>query len=349
MESVLSDVKILNLYNNNGQKILIKKGSLALIAISTPSVFFKNINMNLTNEKLYDTVIVGGSYAGLSAAMTLGRSLRNVLIIDSGNPCNKQTPHSHNFLTRDGVPPGEIAKIAKEEVAKYPTVEFYEGFAAKGKKISEGFLITTSDGHSFRGKKLIFATGIVDSLYSVEGFAECWGISVIHCPYCHGYEVRNKKTAILADGDRLVYFTSLIKNLTDDVTLLISEINDRNADNIAILERNGVKIIQKKILEIQHHSGYIEKVIFSDGTAENFDVLYAPVPFRQHSSIPEELGCEMTDAGLIKIDESHKTTLDSVYAVGDNSNQLRSVSLAVSSGTVAGVKINGELSTAMFS
>lgn len=331
------------------RRFFIKNGSLAFLAISTPSVFFKNIDMDLSNQKLYDTIIVGGSYAGLSAAMTLGRSLRNVLIIDSGNPCNKQTPHSHNFLTRDGVPPGEIAKIAREEVAKYPTIEFYNGFAVNGSKISDGFVIKTSDGNSFKSKKLIFATGILDSLYDIKGFAECWGISVIHCPYCHGYEVRNKKTAILADGDRLVYFTSLIKNLTDDVALITSEINASNADNIAILQRNGVKIIEKKILEIQHHNGYIEKVIFSDGTSESFEAMYAPVPFRQHSSIPEELGCELTDAGLIKIDESHKTTLDGVYAVGDNSNPLRSVSLAVSSGSVAGVKINGELSADMFS
>jgi len=331
------------------RRFFIKNGSLAFLAISTPSVFFKNIDMDLSNQKLYDTIIVGGSYAGLSAAMTLGRSLRNVLIIDSGNPCNKQTPHSHNFLTRDGVPPGEIAKIAREEVAKYPTIEFYNGFAVNGTKISEGFMIKTSDRNSFKGKKLIFATGILDSLHDIKGFAECWGISVIHCPYCHGYEVRNKKTAILADGDRLVYFTSLIKNLTDDVTLITSEINASNADNIAILQRNGVKIIEKKILEIQHHNGYIEKVIFSDGTAESFEAMYAPVPFRQHSGIPEELGCELTDIGLIKIDESHKTTVDSVYAVGDNSNPLRSVSLAVSSGSVAGVKINGELSADMFS
>ncbi|MCD0456387.1 NAD(P)/FAD-dependent oxidoreductase [Chryseobacterium sp. LC2016-27] len=305
--------------------------------------------MDSSNQKLYDTIIVGGSYAGLSAAMTLGRSLRNVLIIDSGNPCNRQTPNSHNFLTRDGVPPEEIAKIARDEVSKYPTIELYKGFAVNGCKISEGFMIKTSDSNLFKGKKLIFATGILDSLHDIKGFAECWGISVIHCPYCHGYEVRNKKTAILADGDRLVYFTSLIKNLTDDLTLIISEINASNADNIAILKRNGVKIIEKKISEIQHHNGYIDKVIFSDVTSESFEAMYAPVSFQQHSGIPEELGCEMTDVGLIKIDEAHKTTVDSVYAVGDNSNLLRSVSLAVSSGSVAGVKINGELSADMFS
>jgi len=330
------------------RRFFIKNESIAFLAISAPSVFFKSIDMGLNNEKLYDTIIVGGSYAGLSSAMTLGRSLRNVLIIDSGNPCNKQTPHSQNFLTRDGMPPGEIAKIAKEEVSKYPTIEFYSGFAVNGNKISEGFLIKTSDGKSFKSKKLIFATGILDTKHDIKGFAECWGISVIHCPYCHGYEFRNKKTAILADGDRLIHFTSLIKNLTDDVTLITSGKTAGDINGIATLKKNDIKIIEKKISEIEHHNGYVNKIIFSDGTAESFEAMYAPVPFRQHCSIPQELGCEMTDTGLIKIDDSQKTTVDNIYAVGDNCNPLRAVSLAVSSGTLAGVKVNSELSAEMF-
>jgi len=304
--------------------------------------------MELSNQKIYDTIIVGGSYAGLSSALTLGRSLRNVLLIDSGNPCNKQTPHSQNFLTRDGMPPGEIAKIAKEEVSKYPSIEFYNGFAVNGSKILEGFLIKTSDGKSFKGKKLIFASGILDILHDIKGFAECWGISVIHCPYCHGYEFRNKKTAILAEGDRLIYFTSLIRNLTDNVTLITSGRTTNNVDGIDTLKKNGVKVIEKKISEIEHHNGYVNKVIFSDGTAESFEAMYAPVPFQQHCTIPKELGCEMTDTGLINIDSLQKTSVDGIYAVGDNSNPLRSVALAVSSGNVAGVGVNSELSAEMF-
>ncbi len=304
--------------------------------------------MILINKKLYDTIIVGGSYAGLASAMTLGRSLRNVLIIDSGAPCNKQTPHSHNFLTRDGLPPGEIAAIAREEVSKYLTIEFYDGFAVQGSKISEGFLVNTSDGKSFKGKTLIFATGLSDTMHDIKGFAECWGISVIHCPYCHGYEFRNKKTAILAEGDRLIYFTSLIKNLTDDVTLIISDKNVGNEDSFTTLQKNGVKIIEKKIVEIQHRNGYVDQIIFSDGTSERFEAVYAPVPFRQQCNIPEKLGCEITEQGLISIDALQKTSVDGVYAAGDNSNTLRAVSLSVSSGTVAGVGVNAELSLEAF-
>jgi len=266
--------------------------------------------MEVSNQKKnYDVIIIGGSYAGLASALTLGRSLRNVLIIDSGNPCNKQTPHSQNFLTRDGMPPGKIAEIARSEVAKYPTIEFYNGFAVNGSKKSESFSILTSDGKSFEGKKLIFATGLLDTMNEIPGFAECWGISVIHCPYCHGYEFRNKKTAILASGDRLVYFSSLIKNLTNDVTLITSGNISGNIDTIAKLKKNGINVIDKKITEIEHHQGHLRQVRFSDGTTESFEAMYAPVPFQQHCKIPNDLGCDISDSGLITVDSLQKQML----------------------------------------
>src|SRR5690606_28226163 len=143
-------------------------------------------------------IIIGGSYARLSAAMALGRSLRNVLIIDSGLPCNRQTPHSHNFITQDGEKPNVIAEKAKAQVLNYDTIKFYNGTAVSGSKIENGFVITTQTEEKFTAKKLIFATGIKDIMPDIKEFQACWGISVIHCPYCHGYEFRNQKTAILA-------------------------------------------------------------------------------------------------------------------------------------------------------
>lgn len=299
--------------------------------------------MEISKKKLYDTIIIGGSYAGLSSAMTLGRSLRNVLVIDSGKPCNEQTPHSHNFLTRDGMPPGKIAEIAREEVSNYPGIEFYHGLAASGKKISEGFQITTSDGQLFESKKLIFATGITDIMPDITGFSACWGTSVIHCPYCHGYEFKGKKTAILADGDNVLHFLSLIKNLTDDVTLITSGKSSMHIDTIAKLNRNGINVVQKTVSEIEHNDRYVNQLTFSDGATENFEAIYAPLPFRQHCDIPKELGCEMTETGHIKVDATQKTSIDSIYAVGDNCNPLRALSLSVAAGTLAAVKVNAEL------
>ncbi|MEL6971969.1 MAG: NAD(P)/FAD-dependent oxidoreductase, partial [Bacteroidota bacterium] len=149
----------------------------------------------------FDVIIVGGSYSGLSAAMALGRSLRNILIIDSGLPCNRQTPHSHNFITQDGEQPAAIAEKAKAQVLNYDTIRFLHGKAISGKKTENGFTITTQKEETFTAKKLVFATGVKDIMPDIGGFSACWGISVIHCPYCHGYEVKNEKTGILANGD----------------------------------------------------------------------------------------------------------------------------------------------------
>src|SRR4051794_24570054 len=141
----------------------------------------------MKQDKQYDVIIVGGSYAGLAAGMALGRALRKVLIIDSGNPCNKQTPYSHNFLTNDGKTPEEIAHLAKQQVSMYSTVEFLNALATTGEKVENGFEVKVQSDEQFTTKKLVLATGIKDVTPDIPGFAECWGISVLHCPYCHGY------------------------------------------------------------------------------------------------------------------------------------------------------------------
>jgi alkyl hydroperoxide reductase subunit AhpF len=147
----------------------------------------------MTNNKSFDVIIIGGSYAGLSAGMALGRALRKVLIIDSGKPCNAQTPYSHNFLTQDGKTPQQIAMIAREQLNQYKTIENHTGVAKSGKKTNDGFEIAIGSGEIVNGKKLIFATGVTDIMLGIKGFAQCWGISIIHCPYCHGYDLQLDK------------------------------------------------------------------------------------------------------------------------------------------------------------
>src|SRR4028119_808587 len=173
----------------------------------------------MVDNKHFDVIIVGGSYSGLAAGMALGRALRKVLIIDSGDPCNKQTPYSHNFLTNDGRTPKEIALLAKQQVRMYRTVGFLDALITAGIKTKTGFEIQIQTGETFATKKLVFASGIKDIMPTIPGFADCWGISVLHCPYCHGYEVRHKKTGILANGDTAFELSSLISNWTNDLTL----------------------------------------------------------------------------------------------------------------------------------
>jgi thioredoxin reductase len=291
----------------------------------------------------FDVIIVGGSYAGLSAAMALGRSLRNVLIIDSGLPCNRQTPHSHNFITQDGETPGAIAEKAKRQVLNYNTVKFLNDLAVSGKKNEKGFVITTQTSGDFVSKKLVFATGVKDQMPGIKGFAECWGISVIHCPYCHGYEFRSQKTGIMANGERAFHIASLVNNLTDDLTIFTRGKADFTAEQAAKLNKHNIKVVELTITEIEHENGNIKHVVLEDGSKEALKALYAAIPFTQHSDIPLSLGCELTDQGYIKVDGFQKTNLSGVFACGDNSVMMRSVANAVYGGNLAGAMVNKEL------
>ena len=291
----------------------------------------------------YAVIIVGGSYAGLSAAMALGRSLREVLIIDSGLPCNRQTPHSHNFITQDGVPPAEIAAIAREQVLQYKNVNFITDLVVSANKVKEGFQVETKSGKSDFASKVIFATGVKDEIPQIKGFSQCWGISIIHCPYCHGYEFRNNKTGIMASGDRAFHLASLVANLTDQLYILTNGKADFTPEQLFKLDENHINIIESEILKVKHHDGHLQKVVFKNQEMMGFDALYAAFPFSQHCELPELLGCELTEHGHIKIDEFQKTTVEGIYACGDNSTMMRSVAASVASGNLAGAMANADL------
>ncbi len=299
--------------------------------------------------KNFDVIIIGGSYAGLSAAMALGRSLRKVLIIDSSLPCNRSTPHSHNFLTRDGERPVIIAEKAKGEVLAYDTVTFRNGVAISGRKVKNGFEIVTGEGETWYGKKLIFATGIKDISPDIPGFSECWGISVIHCPYCHGYEFGGRKTGIIANGDKAFHLVSLVRNLTPNPVIFTSGPATFTADQMALLKKYDIKVREEKIIEIVHDKGWVTHIITGDGTRTDFEALYAALPFEQHCNIPVALGCTLTEHGYLRVDALHKTSVNGVYACGDNVGMVRSVANAVAGGNMTGAMVNAELAREEFS
>src|SRR5690606_12029344 len=227
----------------------------------------------MSDSQEFEVAIIGGSYAGLSAAMALGRSLRRVLVIDSGTPCNRQTPHSHNFLTHDGEKPDVIAKKGKGDVLKYDTISFLDDAAVSAEKTDKGFTINTQSGRRFHANKLILASGIRDILPDIKGFAECWGISIVHCPYCHGYEIAHKETAIFADGDKAFHLAAIVNNLTDKITILTNGEAGFNEEQSKKLEQHNIEIIESPILEIMHQNGLIDQVVFSDGTTKSFEAL----------------------------------------------------------------------------
>jgi thioredoxin reductase len=297
----------------------------------------------MTGNNTFDVIIVGGSYSGLAAGMALGRALRNVLIIDEGKPCNRQTPYSHNFITHDGKTPTEIATLAKKQVQMYNTVKFLNGLATEGTKTKIGFEIQVLSGEKFTAQKLVFASGIRDIMPDIPGYAECWGISVLHCPYCHGYEVRNEKTGISGNGEYGFEFSKLISNWTNDLTLFTNGTSTLTVEQTGKLEKHHIKIVDKEVEKLEHTNGYLQNIIFRDGTRSFIKALYAHSPFEQNCQIPPALGCELTDEGYIKTDTSQRTTIAGIFACGDNVTRIRTVAGAVAMGTTTGMMVNKEI------
>lgn len=320
---------------------------LTFLALPIPFSAFKKLNC-MTDNKEFDVIIIGGSFAGLSAAMALGRSLRNVLIIDSGLPCNRQTPHSHNLITQDGVKPSEISDKAKEQVLKYETVKFLSDLAVSGRKTENGFEINTKTGKTFQAKKLVFATGVKDIMPNINGFAECWGISVIHCPYCHGYEVKNEKTGILANGNFAFHYAQLIYNWTKDLTIFTNGKSSLTYEQTNKINKHNIPIIEKEIAFIKHENGYVKQIVFKDNSTFALKAIYSRPDFEQHCKIPAALGCELNELGLIKVDMFQETTVKNIFACGDNASPLRSVANAIATGNLAGAILNNRMTEEEF-
>lgn len=287
--------------------------------------------------KHYDVIIIGGSYSGLAAAMALGRALKNVLIVDSGNPCNKQTPYSHNFITQDGNPPFIIASKAREQVEKYPTVSFLKDTVITGSKITNGFKVTTEDELEVTTSRLIFATGIRDVLPQIKEIRECWGISVLHCPYCHGYEVKNETTGIIGNGESGFEMIRLISNWTKDLTLYTNGPSTLTHEQSELLLKHFIKIDERKISELAQSSGHVESIKFTNNESAKVTAIYIKTPFEQHSKVPAMLGCQLNDEGYLVTNQLQETTTDGIYACGDNSSKMRTVANAVGTGTTAGI------------
>ncbi len=297
----------------------------------------------MIKKTTYDVIVIGGSNAGLQAAMTLARALRKVLVIDSGRPCNKSTPHSHNFLTRDGATPQEILTIAREQLLRYPTVTLLNAKAVKAEGQDGGFTVYTEDESAYQAKKLIFATGIKDQLPDIPGFKDCWGVTAIHCPYCHGYEFKQQPTGILAKGNDAYDLAKLISNWTDQLTVFSNGSLELDDDKLEQLQRKNITIVTDTVVEFVHDHGHLRKVKCANGQSSPMNAIYSRSPFVQHCELPAELGCQMTDTGLIQVDQFGKTSVGGIYAAGDNSSMFRSVANAVAMGAASAAFINREL------
>ncbi|QNK63529.1 NAD(P)/FAD-dependent oxidoreductase [Pedobacter sp. PAMC26386] len=294
-------------------------------------------------QQEFEVIVIGGSYSGLSAAMSLGRGIRKTLVIDSGLPCNRQTPHSHNFITQDGFSPSQIVKTARDQVSEYPTVNFMEDIVLQVTGENNNFTVLTATGLRLNAKKVLFTTGVKDLLPDLQGLSSCWGISVIHCPYCHGYEYKGRPTGILSNDNTTLHLSKLILNWTTDLTVFTNGKVLFNAEEEQQIKAQNVAIVEKKIASLTHKEGHLQEILFADGTLQKVEAIYTRPPFIQHCPIPETMGCQIDDKGLIVVDYFRKTNVSGIFAAGDCTEIMRSVSSAVAAGSFAGASINNEL------
>ena len=289
----------------------------------------------------HDVIVVGGSYSGMAATLQLVRARRSVLVIDAGQRRNRFASHSHGFLGQDGVPPGEIAANARRQLEAYPTLTWLEGRVEAVAGQADEFTVTTADGESHLGRRILLATGVTDQLPAIDGLAQRWGKTVFHCPYCHGYELGQGRIGIVGASPMSIHQAEL---LTDwgDVTLLVNDALELNEEIRSTLERRGVVIDEARIDRIEGHAD----VTMVDGRRLSFAGLFVVTRTAPSSPLAETIGCalEETPMGIqIRTDAESKTSVPGVFACGDVARAPHSVSLAVGNGAMTGAQIHRSL------
>lgn len=293
--------------------------------------------MNVT----YDVIVIGGSYAGMAAALQLLRARRSVLVIDAGQRRNRAAAHAHGFLGQDGVSPAEIARVAREQLHAYPTLKWMEGVAdaAAGKK--DSFTVTTADGARHEGRRLLFAVGVGDALPPIEGLAERWGRSVFHCPYCHGYELGRGAIGVIAAGPMSVHQAQLIPEW-GQVTFLTNGALTLDEAMRTDLVARGVTIEETAIQRLDGEAD----VLLADGRRLSFAGLFTASRNLPSTPVASTLGCALAETPFgsqIDADNMKETSIPGAFACGDAARVPHSVSLAVADGAWAGATIHRSL------
>jgi thioredoxin reductase len=311
-------------------------------------------------EARYDAVVVGAGAAGLSAALVLGRSRRRVLILDGGEPRNAPSSGAHGFFTRDGAPPKELLRIGREQLTPYEGVQYRRTKARKAGGTSGAFEVVLEDGSTVFARRLILATGVADELPDRPGFSELWGRGVYHCPYCHGWEVRDRPLAVLnSSGAGAVERAVLIRNWSRDLVLLTDGPAGLDEKSRRRLSGLGVSVREERISRLEGDSGResraasggLERIVFEDGSTLAREGLFYVPPQSQRSELAEALGCDleqMARALVIKSDPTtRETSVPGVYAAGDvtGTGPLQSIPLAAASGAAAAYFANHALAT----
>ncbi|MFF4308608.1 NAD(P)/FAD-dependent oxidoreductase [Streptomyces sp. 900105755] len=294
----------------------------------------------------YEVVVVGGGAAGLSAALVLGRARRRTLVVDAGEPRNAPAAHMQGFLSRDGMPPAEFLAVGREEIARYG-VELVRDRAV-GATRDGGFAVELAGGRTVRARQLVVATGLKDELPPVPGVAERFGRDVLHCPYCHGWEVRDQAFGVLATTPMSVHQALMVTQWSKDVTLFLHRVEETELtdDDLRRLAAAGVRVVPGAVAGLRIEDGRLTGVHLEDGSLHAREALFvAPRPVPQNALF-RALGAELAETpfgAYPVIDELGRTTVPGLWAAGNASGFAEQVVNAASRGYRAGAAINGEL------
>lgn len=300
--------------------------------------------MNAGADDAYDVVIVGAGPAGLSAALILGRCRRSVLVCDTGKPRNAASRSLHGYLTRDGIPPPEFLSIAVDQLRQYTTIEMRHVEVTAARCLPDRrFEVRLADGKTVHGRKLLLATGVVDNVPSIDGFAELYGSSVFHCPYCDGWEVRDAALAIYGRGERGLGLSLELTGWSRDLVLCTdgpSEIDDAGR---ARLQRHGIALREERVARLEGRDGILEHVVFESGSRLPRRALFFTTGQFQQSDLSLQLGCEVNAKGTVRTGKYEMTHLKGLYVAGDASRAVQWVVVAAAEGAEAAFAINTDL------
>lgn len=292
----------------------------------------------------YDVVLVGGGPAGLAAALTLGRAGRRVLVCDAGPPRNAAAIQVHNFVTRDGTPPAEFRRIAREQLHPYTSVEVQDARVESIRGERNAFEVTTVTG-MVRARRIILCTGMIDEGVDLPGFAEAWGHAVFQCPYCHGWEVRGRRWGYLAlEMFGLQHgFPLLLRSWTDDVVVFTNAELEIPAETADELRRAGIRIESRPIARLVGEGGALAQVELADGGVVPCEILYAH-PRQQHVEVVRQLGLDLDALGYVQIDPmTRQTSMPGVYAAGDLTTRAQGAIFAAATGAQAAGMVTNDL------
>lgn len=292
-------------------------------------------------DVLFDAIVVGGSYAGLSAAMQLARARQRVLVIDAGVRRNRFATHAHGLIGQDGRPPEAIAEEARAQVLAYPDVRGLQGTATRASGRSGEFVVEIEDGRRRRARRLVLATGVEDELPPIEGLRERWGRRVFHCPYCHGYELERGRIGVIAIGEVSMHHALMLPDW-GTTTFLVDAAFEPSDEQRAALARRGTAVEPARIARVEGDA----TVVFEDGRRVDFDGLFVASRTRVNSPLAGQLGCEFEQGPLgafIRTDALKATSVAGVFACGDAARGAHSIAFAIGDGAQAGTSAHRSL------